>query len=138
MKKYWIIGGLAGGLALAGVLALYRSPDREPLPEVPDIKMIEKIHVEVLNGCGMDGIAGLVGNRLRALGFDVLTLGNAENYNFPETIVIDRVGKPDYARLVADAIGTPNRIQQMTPDPFRIEEVTVIIGRDCAHLPILK
>jgi hypothetical protein len=67
-----------------------------------------------------------------------MTLGNAENFNFPETLVIDRVGKPEYAQQVADMLGTTNHIQQKTPDPFRIEEVTVIIGRDYHRLEILK
>lgn len=132
------MGGVVCGLAVVGFFIFNRSPIPQAPLEVLDPKIYEKIHVEVLNGCGVDGIAGQVGNRLRTLGFDVLTLGNAENFNFPETIVIDRVGKPDYARYVAEAIGTPNRIQQMMPDPFRIEEVTVVIGRDYAHLPILK
>ena len=65
-----------------------------------------------------------------------MTLGNAENFNFPETIVIDRMGKIEYAQQVADVLGTPNVIQQKTPDPFRIEEVTVIIGRDYRGLKI--
>ena len=67
-----------------------------------------------------------------------MTLGNAENFNFPETIVIDRMGKIEYAQQVANVLGTPNVIQQKTPDPFRIEEVTVIIGRDYQGLKILK
>jgi hypothetical protein len=37
---------------------------------------------------------------------------------------------------VARALGTPNQIQQIAPDPFRIEEVTVIIGRDHTRLDL--
>ncbi len=67
-----------------------------------------------------------------------MTLGNAENFNFPETLVMDRLGKIEYARQVAALLGTPNVIQQKTPDPFRIEEVTIIIGRDYEGLEIFK
>ena len=94
------------------------------------------IHVEILNGCGEDGMARQVGQHLRALGFDVMTLGNAGSFNYPETIVIDRVGKPEYARRVAEILGTRNRIQQIVADPFRIEEITVIVGRDYKRLAL--
>ena len=101
-------------------------------------KTSQNIRIEILNGCGKDGIAKQLGTKLREQGFDVMTLGNAGSYAFSETLVIDRVGKIHYAKRVANILGTQNFIQQITPDPFRIEEVTVIVGRDYAHLPILK
>jgi hypothetical protein len=98
----------------------------------------QNIRIEILNGCGKDGIATQLGTKLREQGFDVMTLGNAESFAFAQTLVIDRVGKLHHAEQVAKLLGTQNLIQQITPDPFRLEEVTIIIGRDYAHLPILK
>ncbi len=92
--------------------------------------------MEVRNGCGTDGVARQVGRYLRAIGFDVMTVDNAESFNYPETLVIDRVGNPEYARRVAEALGTRNQIQQIIPDPFRIEQVTVIVGRDYKRLTL--
>lgn len=108
----------------------------EFIPQTPIT--FRNIRIEILNGCGKDGIATQLGNKLREHGFDVMTLGNAESFAFTQTLVIDRVGKRNHAEQVANALGTQNLIQQITPDPFRLEEVTIIVGRDYAHLPILK
>lgn len=75
---------------------------------------------------------------LRQRGFDVMTMENAETFGYPESMVLDRVGKPEYARLVAEALGIPNHLQQKVADPFRIEEVTVIIGHDYRRLSLVE
>ncbi|MDA0710449.1 MAG: LytR C-terminal domain-containing protein [bacterium] len=136
MKRWiWIVGLGAVGLLVIGINTQWQQREtRHPL----DPAIIQNIRVEILNGCGKDGIATVLANKLRSRGLDVMTLGNADSYAFSETLVIDRVGKMHYAQQVADLVGTQNLIQQITPDPFRIEEVTVIIGRDYAYLPILK
>lgn len=131
----WLLGPFIGLASLIGLVSTRWHPDnRAPVP--PKADTFKEIHVEILNGCGTDGIARRVGHHLRSLGFDVMTLENAESFNYPESIVIDRVGKPDYAQKVAEALGIKNRIQQIIPDPFRIEEVTVIIGRDHIRLSL--
>ena len=138
MKRWlWILGGLLiAGLIFA--TKAFWEPQTTPdiVPDAPQVS--HNIRVEILNGCGTGGVANEIGQKLRDFGIDVMTLGNAENFNFPETIVIDRMGKIEYAQQVADVLGTPNVIQQKTPDPFRIEEVTVIIGRDYRGLKIFK
>lgn len=130
----WLLGACA---VLIVLLVLKNFWQQHTTPALPDPAAFRDIHVEILNGCGKDGIARQIGTQLRALGFDVMTVDNAETFHYPETLVIDRVGNPEYARLVAQILGTPNHIQQMTPDPFRIEEVTVIIGRDYQRLGLL-
>ena len=112
-----------------------------PKPEVsaysrPDT--IRKIRIEVLNGCGVAGIAEKAGRYLREAGFDVMTWKNADSFNFPETIVIDRTGKLENARSVAGAMGIRTHIQQIVHDPYRIEQVAVIIGRDYERLRIFS
>ena len=79
-------------------------------------------------------MARTVGNRLRDAGFDVMTLDNADRFDYPESIVIDRLGKPSEAVKVAEALGISNQIQQIVPDQFRIESVTVIIGKDFGRI----
>ena len=121
-------------IVVVAIVVTHRAWEEAPAEPVPVSAPTHDIHVEVLNGCGQDGIARAMGNRLRALGFDVITVENAESFNYPETLVIDRVGKLEYARQVANAIGVANTIQQIVPDPFRIEEVTVVIGGDYRRL----
>lgn len=118
--------------------AFYLSP---PAPKVdvpePERRSYKHIKIEVLNGCGVSGLARTVATRLRSLGFDVMTVQNANSFGYPESIVIDRVGSPTEADHVAQALGIPNRIQQIIPDPFRIEGVTVIIGRDYRRMRLV-
>lgn len=96
------------------------------------------IRIEVLNGCGVAGVAEKVGRYLREAGFDVMTWKNADSFNYPETIVIDRTGNLENARIVAGAMGLRTHIQQIVHDPYRIEQVAVIIGRDYDRLGILS
>ena len=121
---------------IAVACAFFYFNRQEPLVEEPEPvrQSYKHMKVEVLNGCGVDGLARIVGRRLRDLGFDVMTLENADSFGFPESIVVDRIGKMSEADRVGDALGIANRIQQIIPDPFRIEGVTVIVGRDYRRL----
>lgn len=135
-RRLWVLGGLViAGLIVFAANAFWQSPPPPPRP-VP--QLARDIRVEILNGCGTPGIAGQMGEKLREFGVDVMTLGNAENFNFPETMVIDRMGKIERGRQIAAILGTSNVIQQKTPDAYRLEEVTIIIGRDYEELEIWK
>lgn len=138
MKRIAIWGGACLLVAAGGALTYQRA---QPVSEPESVRqtpreVLRSIHVEVLNGCGADGLARRAGLYLREYGFDVMTMENARSFNYPESIVLDRVGKPEYARLVAEALGIKHSLQQKVADPFRIEEVTVIIGRDYHRLEL--
>ena len=94
------------------------------------------IRVEVLNGCGVAGLAGEVTDFLRLQGFDVVNVDNAENFDFPETLVVDRAGNMPRAWQVARAVGIDNVIQQKDEDLML--DVTLILGRDHQQLLPLK
>lgn len=104
----------------------------------PEPDTMQAVRIEVLNGCGVAGVAEKVGRYLREAGFDVMTWKNADSFNYPETIVIDRTGNLENARIVAGAMGLRTHIQQIVHDPYRIEQVAVIIGRDYERLGILS
>jgi len=90
------------------------------------------IQVEVLNGCGITGIAAEVGEFLHSKGFDVVKISDFESYNMPNSLVIDRVGIWDFASKVANAMGTDAVIQQVAPE--LLLDVSVIIGNDYQKL----
>ncbi len=46
-----------------------------------------KVHVQVLNGSGVNGIAGTTGSALTAKGFTVTGTGPASNYNYTSSII---------------------------------------------------
>ena len=135
MMRFWLILPL---LTIITAYAFFSRTDNPAQPALPSFTASRDVKVEVLNGCGVDGMARMVGNQLRATGFDVMTLDNADRFDYPESIVIERLRRPNDADRVAEALGIGNRIQQIVPDPFRIESVTVIIGRDYRRIGLDK
>ncbi|HID96163.1 MAG TPA: LytR family transcriptional regulator [Candidatus Latescibacteria bacterium] len=130
--KWWVIGGLlviiCTALGVGLFLLDHRAIDRK------SNEILTPIRVEVLNGCGEDGVARKFTDLLRRKGFDVVNFGNAENFDFMETIVVDRSGSSRKAEKVARALGVDNCIQQIKMDPYRVEDVLVIIGADFRRL----
>lgn len=94
----------------------------------------EIIQLEVLNGCGISGIANQYTSVLRSNGFDVVETGNFDHFNLEETIVISRSGAMNNALQVAQALGvaSENVIREESPDFYL--DVTVVIGHDFEKL----
>jgi len=93
-------------------------------------KPAEIIQLEVLNGCGVSGIADRFTDFLRSNDIDVVKTGNYIQFDIDETIVIDRIGNKSNALYVANLLNVKegNAITQINNDYF--VDVTVIIGRD--------
>ncbi|HKJ46262.1 MAG TPA: LytR C-terminal domain-containing protein [Balneolales bacterium] len=92
------------------------------------------IQIEVLNGCGVQGLANRFTNRLRQDGFDVVHSGNFETFDITHSMVIDRSGNMQNARRVAHALGInkKNIIQEISPNYYL--DATVVIGSDYEKL----
>ncbi len=92
------------------------------------------IQLEVLNGCGISGIAEKLTNYLRQKDFDVVQVGNYRSYDIDNTLVVDRTGNKNNALKVAEALGidSKNVIQQINNDYFL--DVSLIIGKDFNRL----
>lgn len=87
-----------------------------------------RVSVEVLNGAGVPGAASRFTRALRDAGYDVKTYGNAPNFEYERTMVIDRSGAAGAARTVADALGVAEIVEEPRPDLF--VDATIILGRD--------
>ena len=92
------------------------------------------IQLEVLNGCGITGIAEKLTNYLRQKDFDVVQVGNYTSFDIDNTLVVDRTGNKNNALRVAEALGidSKNVIQQINNDYFL--DVSLIIGKDFNRL----
>jgi len=92
------------------------------------------IQLEVLNGCGIPGIATRFTDRLREYGFDVVESGNFDHFNVDKSFIISRSGQMENALRVAKAIGIPERniIREASPDFYL--DVTIVIGADFESL----
>jgi len=133
---------LNSGIVLLIVIAflltyslIMRTAVRPPVdPTKNKDERVEIIQIDVLNGCGVSGIAGEFTSYLRSRGYDVVEIGNYRTFDVPESIVIDRIGDLENAKKVAYALGIKesNVIQQINPDYFL--DATVVIGNDFEKL----
>lgn len=100
-------------------------------------KLIGKvIQLEVLNGCGVPGLANRFTSTLRKNGFDVVETGNFENFNMTNTVVIARTISTENAQRVADAIGVdPENVFVEASEDFYLD-ATVVIGSDYESLTL--
>ena len=102
--------------------------------EIESQLISEIIQIEVLNGCGISGIANQYTSVLRSNGFDVVETGNFDHFNLKETIIISRSGTMNNALQIAHALGVAeeNVIREESPDFYL--DVTVVIGHDFEKL----
>ena len=117
---------LAAGALLWSAVAQWRvSP---PPAAGPPADTLGRVRVEVRNGGGRSGMARTATSSLRDLGFDVVYFGNADHFDRDSTVVIDRVGRIEKARAVADALGVRQVVSE--PDSNLYLDVTVLLGAE--------
>ena len=88
------------------------------------------VKVEILNGTNVNGLASRTSHLFRSYGFNVVSISNAENADYERTVILDRQGKPDAARQVAEVIGGDEVHTQYGERPDETVDVTVILGKD--------
>jgi hypothetical protein len=84
-----------------------------------------RIRVEVLNATRVRGLARRATMHLRDRGFDVVYVGTVPETR-DSTMVLDRSGHPEWAALIARALGGA-RVER-APDSSRHLDVTVLVG----------
>lgn len=97
-----------------------------------------RIQVEVLNGCGVSGVAEKLTDYLRINNIDVVNLGNYRSFEIENSIIVGRNEKIHNAEIVAAIVGLDeqNIIQQINPN--YLLDVTFILGKDYRDLIPLK
>ena len=92
----------------------------------------ESFQVEVLNGTGESGVAREVTLKLRKMGIDVLIEGNADRFDYKESVLIDRKGNPELMKRLARRLGVRTVVAQVQERP-RVD-VTLVVGWDKERL----
>lgn len=100
---------------------------RDIIPRRVDARAPEgvRIRVEVLNATNTPGLARRATFHLRDRGFDVVASGNSRDPR-DSVVVLDRSGHPEWAQLVARAMG--GAAIEVHPDSSRYLDVTVLVG----------
>ena len=98
--------------------------------ENQSVLISEVIQLEILNGCGVSGLANEFTNKLRRLGFDVVETGNYENFNVSETFIVSRTDNIENARRIAAALGIDRKNVIIEESNSFYLDATLIIGSD--------
>ncbi|MDX1394965.1 MAG: LytR C-terminal domain-containing protein [Gemmatimonadota bacterium] len=132
------LGSFLTTLALLGTGALvaswwieWRETDGMPTTvevAAPAIESGHRLKVEVLNGSGEPGAAGVIGDLLLDLEYDVVAVDNAEHFDHEVTHVIDRSGAGEAVREIGRRIGADSISVELDPD--LLLDATIILGKD--------
>lgn len=87
----------------------------------------EDIRIEVLNGTGERGLGRVVARALMKKRIDVLSVGNADKFDYEETILIARTRNAAVEPL-GEMLGCGRFIEQLKDDSM--VDATLIIGAD--------
>ena len=98
-------------------------------------QMVHTIQVEILNGCGVNGVAKIFQSILRDNGIDVV---NTENYvvkgkvfwDVDKTFVIDQIGVAEQAKSIAKILQIPLTNIESRENPAAIYDISVVVGKD--------
>lgn len=143
ITKNHIINGVLGLLGIFTFILffsfIYRlviSPSVDPYVSEENkqtSKKQEVIQINVLNACGVDGLASKAKEYLRRRGFDVVEIGNySEVLN--HSLICDRIGDSESADKVAYAMGISKKSVISQVDSSLYIRASVIIGNDFFEL----
>ncbi|MBD1208080.1 MAG: LytR C-terminal domain-containing protein [Ignavibacteria bacterium] len=125
---------LVGFAALIIASAVHKSlaPSVNPIIEQSDdlVRQGDQIQVNLLNGCGDQGVARRMMNYLRSSGFDVVEIDNYSRFSVQRSFVIDRVGDSLSAMKTAKALGIADSLRVLRIDSTLYIRASVVIGRD--------
>ena len=128
-----LIALIAAGLGLAAFATWYGLRER-PADARAAARRIPgegtRVVVEVLNTTRFLGLARAATRRLRDAGLDVVGFGSDTGAVLDSTQVLVRRGAPESGERVAKALGAGRALAM--PDPRRLVDVTVRLGRDFA------
>ncbi|MBN2423406.1 MAG: LytR C-terminal domain-containing protein [Calditrichaceae bacterium] len=159
---YWVVNnsGKFFGSDSDSTLTDLRDIGREEKPRLPAVNdedtednnlpayspIKRKIQVEILNGCGVKGIAKLMADRLKPYKYDVVNSANyiekgKENFMVPESRLIDQLNTSDNlanTRDLAEIIGISLGKIESHENSSPLADISIIIGRDYKKLKIFK
>jgi hypothetical protein len=96
----------------------------------------DRVTVEIANGCGISGLASDLRFELQGPSFDVVDTGNADHYDYVETVVVaaevDRPAAESVVRFLRQRFGV-GQVRIQTHRPSSLAQVRLVIGTDLAN-----
>lgn len=124
---------LLNGMQLAGIFSQHSVPSGV-FSNNHDDSTHTPMKINVLNGCGVNGVGSVMTTFCRTSGYDVVEMGNYKNFMMDHSLIIDRIGNTTDALRIASLLGISkqNVVQQFNND--QLVSVSVIIGKDYQSL----
>jgi hypothetical protein len=112
-----------------------RRDQPERVTQAPEIVDIFVPRVLILNGCGVSGIAGKLKDYLSRNGIQVVDSKNADNFNYPTTLIYSTSENPD-DHIWLDLIGVnPKTVKRLNQERDKANTV-IILGKDYQKLSV--
>ena len=134
IKKHEVVEVFAVGTA-----ALRDSSNTDEF--IDEIRRKLDIEVEILNGCGEPGVAARFSEFLRDKRVDVVRSENADNFDYENTILIQRNENTDGLKYVADVLKFDTKNLEKVKiliDADSDVDITLIIGKDFNTINTVK
>lgn len=131
-----VVALIAAGLVLAVFAAWLRVRERPAAARLLERSIPgegDRVVVEVLNTTKVLGLARAATHRLRDGGIDVVAVGSDTGAALESTHVLVRRGALEAGERVAAVLGVGR--PRMLPEPARLVDVTVRLGRDFLARP---
>ncbi len=109
--------------------------------ELYEANPISDITIEVLNGCGEKGIAGITADFLRSESIDVLKSENADNFDYVKTVLIQHSDDLNNLKTVAEILDLNINDSEhiiFMPESDSGVDLTLIIGSDYRTIKPLR
>ena len=104
-----------------------------------DFPIADPIKVQVLNGCGVSGIANEFAELLQRKQYDVVDISNATNWDYEKTVIINRE-RQDRKNIekFRELVGVPKELVYLIKNDEVESDITLILGMDYESLKAYK
>lgn len=96
----------------------------------PDAGEQLTVALEILNGTAVAGLAKRAASVFQSYGYEIVALGNAENDEYLNTVVLDRKGRLESAQKAAELIRCQRVYSRLAEGGDLAIDVTLILGKD--------
>lgn len=95
------------------------------------------IPVQILNGCGINGLTQKMAQYLKSYGVKIYGTGNYKSFNVKNSFIISQRQIPDELKQIATLLGIPQKRIQKKRVRSKATYI-IIIGKDYKHLNPFK
>jgi Na+-transporting methylmalonyl-CoA/oxaloacetate decarboxylase gamma subunit len=87
------------------------------------------VKISIQNGCGKSGLGLKIRRNLVDMGFDVIKLENAPDFNFKKSFLVDLKGDSETAKIASKLMCNITIVQNIE-EPKPLEDMILILGQD--------